>query len=231
MRILLTFLVIFICRQTTWGQQDKTLTERSHMENFKEFTNNVFKYPEFVAGKVILKDSSVIAAKLNYNRVLGQILSISRQGKTVPFEHPETFNKIIIASDTFQYYNKGFLEKFTHYQNGNLYIKQTIRYIEKVNNENNGSIYIPTNSSKLPYTNDDHAKPGAVVIGENAEFKFINEYFLADKLMNIYPATKKGFFDLFPMYKNELKTYLREHSVNFNKIDQMEKLLQYLQGL
>ena len=230
MRILLTFLVIFICRQITWGQQDKTLTERSHMENLKEFTNSIFKYPEFENGKVILKDSTVIAARLNYNRVLGQILCISRQGKTLPFEHPDTFNKIIIGTDTFQFYNKGFLEKFTHYPKGNLYIKQTIRYIEKGKNWNDGSIYIPPNSSKLPYSNDDQSKQGTV-IEVNARFKFINEYFLADKLMNIYPATKKGFFDLFPIYKNEIKTYLQEHSVNFNKIDQMEKLLQYLHGL
>lgn len=230
MRILLTFLLMFIYGQNSWGQQDKTLVEKSHMENLKEFTNSIFQYPEFENGKVILKDSTEIAARLNYNRVLGQILCISRQGKTLPFEHPETFNKIIIGIDTFQFYNKGFLEKFTHYPNGNLYIKQTIRYIEKEKNWNDGSVYIPANSSKLPYSNDDQAKQGTV-IEENAHFKFINEYFLADKFMNVYPVTKKGFSDLFPMYKNELKTYLQKHSVNFNNIEQIEKLLQYLQGL
>lgn len=229
MRIFLIFSLIMIFKQELYAQDNK-VTKESSTENLKELTNNIFKYPAFVEGKIILKDSSEYEAKLNYNRILGKFLVIDRTGKTRPFSNPDTLNKIIVAKDTFYYSNNSFLQKITHFANVNLYLKQTISYIEKQKNENNGMPVIISNGSKLPYSLEEPTTDD-ITIEKNSLFKFLNEYFIADTSMNFYTATKKSFYVLFPKYKDELKTFMQDHSVNFNNIEEMENLLQYMNSL
>jgi hypothetical protein len=229
MRIFLIFFLIMIFKLELYAQNSK-VTKESSTENLKELTNNIFKYPAFVKGKIISKDSSAIDAKLNYDRVLGKVLYIDRIGKALPLENLETIEKVIIATDTFYLYNNNFIEKYTHFANVNLYIKQTISYIEKQQKVNDGTPVIISNGSKLPYSYEE-PKTEDITIEKSSLFKLSNEYFIANQSMNLYAVTKKSFYDLFPKYKDELKTFMQDHSVNFNNIDQMEKLLQYMNSL
>lgn len=223
MRIFIIFSLIIALQPGLYAQESPT-------ENLKELTDNLFKYPAFVDGKIILKDGSEYAAKLNYNRILGKFLVIDRMGQTRPFANPDTLNKIIVAKDTFYYSNKSFLQKITHFPNINLYLKQTISYIEKQKGNNNGMPVVISNDSKLPYSLEQPKTEG-VTIEKNSLFKLLTEYFIADSSLNFYPATRKNFYVLLPNRKNELKTFMRDHSVNFNNIEQMEQLLQYVNAL
>ena len=49
--------------------------------------------------------------------------------------------------------------------------------------------------------------------------------------MNFFAAEKKNLYNMYPIYKDQLKSFMQDHTVNFNNVDQMEKLLQYLNGL
>jgi hypothetical protein len=106
-----------ICKHALYAQNSNA-TKESSTENLKELTNNIFKYPAFVKGKIISRDSSAIDAKLNYDRVLGKILYIDRIGKAVPLENLETIEKVIIATDTFNLYNNNFMKKI-QFENNN----------------------------------------------------------------------------------------------------------------
>ncbi len=122
------------------------------------------------------------------------------------------------------------LLKITHYQGANLYTHQLIKYIKKEKaSDNNGPIII-TNGSKMPFDNEPQTGREEVM-DMSAQFKFINEYFLLDQSMKVYNITKKSFYDLFPQHNVELKNYMQDHSVNFNKLNDLKNLLQYLSGL
>ncbi len=199
-------------------------------ENLKELAHNIFEYPSFVEGIIILKDSSQYVAKLNYNRILGKFLVIDRIGNTRPFADPDNIDKIIVKADTFYYSKNSFMQKVTHFANVNLYVKQTISYIEKQKGDNGITPVIITNDSKMSYSFEE-SKSENISIEKNSVFRFINEYFIADKSMTFYAAEKKNLYDRYPMYKDKLKSFMREHTVNFNNVDQMEKLLQFINGL
>lgn len=199
-------------------------------ENLKELTHNIFEYPGFVEGIIILKDSSKYVAKLNYNRILGKFLVIDRIGNTRPFANPDNIDKIIVKADTFYYSKNSFMQKVTHFANVNLYVKQTISYIEKQKGDNGIAPVIITNGSKSSYSFEE-PKSENVSIEKNSLFRFINEYFIADKSMIFYAAEKKNLYDQYPMYKEKLKSFMREHTVNFNNVGQMEKLLQFINEL
>lgn len=209
--------------------QNSPVTKEGSDENLKELAHNIFEYPNFVEGIIILKDSSQHVAKLNYNRILGQFLVIDRMGNTKPFADPNTIDKIVVKTDTFYYSNKSFLLKLTHFDNVNLYVKQTISYIEKPKGDG-GIPIITSNDSKLSYSFEE-PKSENIKIEKSSLFKFITEYFIADKSMNFVTAEKRNLYDMYPGYKDKLKTFMQEHTVNFNNVSQMDKLLQYTNGL
>ncbi|MEO9031777.1 MAG: hypothetical protein ABI285_00950 [Ginsengibacter sp.] len=210
------------------AQTDKSVNEKSQNENLTRLAATVFKYQNFMPGEIILKDSSIAPAKLNYNRILGQFLYITRQGKTAPVDS-ETIDKLIIGIDTFQMSNNIVLEKITHFPGTNIYTHQLIRYIKnEKTTDNNGPIII-TDGSRLPFSIEPQTGREEVM-DKSAQFKFINEYFLLDKSMKTYNTSKKSFYDLFPQLKTELKNYLQDHSVNFNNLSDLKNLLQYLNG-
>lgn len=225
--LIVVLLVTFHCKLYA---QDSSQEKEGTEQNLKELANNIFEYPSFVQGIIILKDSSKYAAKLNYNRILGKFLVIDRIGNTRPFADPGTIDKIIVRTDTFYYSNNSYLQKLTHFANVNLYVKQTISYIEKQKGSNEITPVIITNGAKLPYSFEE-SKPENITIEKNSLFKFINEYFIADKSMNFFTAEKKNLYDMYPTYKGKLKNFMQEHTVKFNNVGQMEKLLQYINDL
>ena len=230
--MLKTFLInlIFIASiNSAHAQADKSVNEKSKNENLTRLAATIFKYQNFMPGEIILKDSSIASAKLNYNRVLGQFLYITRQGKTARVDS-EAIDKLIIGVDTFQMSNNIALEKITHFTGANLYTHQLIRYIKNEKTADNNGPIIITDGSKLPFSVEPQTGKEEV-LDKSAQFKFINEYFLLDKSLNLYSTTKKSYYDLFPELKTELKNYLQDHSVNFNNLNDLKNLLQYLNGL
>jgi hypothetical protein len=228
-RIFLTSVMLVLFYYHPYAQDNPSANQGSD-ENLKELANNIFEYPTFVEGIIILKDSSQYVAKLNYSRILSKFLVIDRMGNTKPFTDPDTIDKIIVQTDTFYYSKNSFMQKVTHFANVNLYVKQTISYIEKQKGDNGVTPVIISNGSKLPYSFEE-PKSENITIEKNSLFRFINEYFIADTSMTFYTAEKKNLYERYPAFKDKLKSFMQEHTVNFNNAPQMEKLLQYLNGL
>lgn len=221
-------MISFLCGKEIFGQQE-AFNEHSQDENVNQLTKNIFQYPKFVEGEIILKDSSKINEKLNYNRVLGKVLFADRIGQSRDLENPETIDKIVIDKDTFCIRNNIYLEKITHFNSVNLYINQTISYLEKEKSIESGiPIIVSSDGSKAGYRNDEGKQEKG--FDQNSFFKLSTAYYLLDSSGVSYPAGKKSFYDLFPSLKNELKQYLHDHSVNFSNATEMENLLQYLEG-
>ena len=58
-------------------------------------------------------------------------------------------------------------------------------------------------------------------------YVFREAYFLSGRFGQFYPATKKGFYELFPKNQKQIKEFLEKNEINFSKKDDLEKLLEY----
>ena len=226
MKLFLVIGLLFISLQKI-AAQNTDVTKKSSDEDLEQFASSIYKYPSFTYGKIILKDSTVTDAKLNYNRVLAKLVYLDRMNKALPLENPETVSEVIIASDTFYNYENSYVQKYTHCSKVNLYIKQSLAYVDKNMPKDNLTPIVVTSGARLPYSNED-AKKEDDGIEKNSQFQLMNEYFIADSSMNYLIASKKSIFDLFPSAKEPLKKYLQQNTVNFNNASQIEKLLQYM---
>jgi hypothetical protein len=214
----------------TNAQEDSTVNKTSYRQNLKEFVNSIFMYPEFTDGIIILKDKSIIGAKLNYNRVLGQMLFIGR-GKTLAFSNPDAIESIIIGNDTFNYCDFGYLKKVSHLSVVNLYTRQTLGYYIKAQSGIYGTPVINYGSSaELPYSSHDLSKKDDE-LESNSIFRFNNDFFIKGSSTKFLPATKSNIYNLFRDHESELNKYFQQHEVNFGHSNQVEKLLEYMDGI
>ncbi len=213
--------------QSCFAQQKNTPADKSHNENLKELSTSIFTYPEFTNGTIFLKDGSAVNKKLNYNRIIGKLFYLDRQGQSRIFDDTNNIKKVIIASDTFFLYTNNFLKMLTHAANVNLYVSQRIDYI--INDKSaNSSIIVVTDISKLNSRSTESKKDE---LDKNSSFKLINTYFIGDTTGTVYPASKRNFYELFPANENELKKYFRSHAVSFEDSNDLQNLFTYIQSL
>lgn len=232
MKIIAATILFFSFTLHAIAQEDKTMTVNILKGNTQELTKNIFQYPGFLPGKVIFKDNIETEATLNYNRLFSQIFFINSKGDTLALGRPETINKVLIATDTFYFFDNGFLQQLTHYPVSNLAIKHTIKYIGKEKKGAYGTYSaVSSATSNSSLTTDDDKITTYLMLDENALFKYNSAYFLTDKFNNFFAATKKGFYNLFSKHQKELKQFLEKDTIDFNNRNDLEKLLQYLHSL
>ena len=226
MRLFLVIGLLFILLQKI-AAQNADATKGNSDQDLKQFTSSIYKYPSFIRGKIILKDSTVIDARLNCNRVLGKIVYLDRLNRALPLENPGTVSEVTVANDTFYIYGNSYVQKYTHCLKVNMYIKQSLVYVDKNMPKDELGPVVISSGGKLPYSNEDEKKEGKG-FEKYSQFQLTNEYFIADSSMNYLIVSKKSMLNLFPSASEVLKKYLQQNTVSFNNASQIEKLLQYM---
>ena len=213
--------------KSSFAQQNNTPSDKSHDENLKELSNSIFTYPEFINGTIFLKDGSAVNKKLNYNRIIGKLCFLDRQGQSRIFEDTDNIKKVIIANDTFFLYAHNFLKVLARSANVSLYLSQRIDYISDDKSANSGIIVV-TDASKIT---SHGSEPKKDELDKNSSFKLINTYFIGNTEGKVYTASKKNFYELFPANEDELKKYFRSHAVSFEDSRDLRNLFTYIQSL
>lgn len=213
------------------AQENKSITVNTIESDDSELTRNVYQYPQFLDGKVLFKDNVSVEAKMNYHRLFGQLLFINPKKDTLALANPETYSHVIVGADTFYFHEKGFLRKITHYKTNNLLVKQRIKYIGKEKPGPYGTYSaVSSANSNTTVTTDDQIT-NYIAINENMIYKYNNEFFLSDEFNNFFRANKRNFYNLFSTHEKDIRNYVTSNKIDFNKQADLEKLLQYIQGL
>lgn len=229
MKILFSIIafVFFIC---SYSQEKERIVFNPVKENQEELFRHMYQYPQFVSGQAFYKDGSVVEAKFNYNCLTSNIEFIDPKGDTLSLAHGNNFSKISIQTDTFYFYNKIFIKQLTHYPVCNLLVKHYLKYSGSEKKDSYGG-YSETNSNSSIKIISNGNSIQKLAADENMFYTFRDYYYLSGRFSQFYPATKKGLFDLFPKKQNELKEFLTKNKIDFDKTEDLEKLVQFVQSL
>ena len=66
---------------------------------------------------------------------------------------------------------------------------------------------------------------------ENLVYTFKDNYYLSGKFNQFYPATRKGIYDLFSKNEKKLKEFLGKNNIDFNRKEDLERLLGYMRSI
>jgi hypothetical protein len=196
-----------------------------------QITSRVFRYKEYASGRVIFKDNSSADAKFNFNQLAGKMLFINPKGDTMELANPETFKLIIVGIDTFYFFENKYLEKITHYPTINLAKNQSVKFIGKEKKGAYGTYSgVSASNSNTTFTNDDQITKN-IAVDENNVYSYNNTYYLSDKFNNFSVANKKNFYKAFFVHEKEIKIFADAQAINFNKVEDLQKLVQYAHSL
>lgn len=195
----------------------------------QKITSAVFKYPQFYPGTLYYREGGSVQAQMNYHRYFEQVYFINEKGDTLALARPELFDKILIGTDSFYFFDKGFPYQLTHFDGVNLAKKEVLTMVGKEKKGLYGTYSgVASANSNQTYYNEESQNTTWLRIDENVVFKFDNRYFLKDRFHNFFPANRRNFFELYSKKEAQLKNYLKAHKVNFKKEEDLRALVFFL---
>lgn len=192
-------------------------------------TADVFYYPHFTNGTVFLRDGTGVATKLNYNRLVDEMHFINGKGDTLALANERDIKYIVIGNNTF-YYDQGFLRVLAA---GNL-VKLAIKQVWIISDTRQVGAYNSTNNSVSMTSFTSYNEGGRLydlIVNEDVILKKAENYYFGDTNNHFLLAGKKNLQMLFPKEQRRIEMYLKENKVNFNKMEDLQKIVQFLDTL
>ena len=231
MRVLLFYFLI--CYADLSAQDSTFVTIKAGYKVKDVLTpTDIYQYSEFKPGKVFFKDGSKAAAKMNYSRLFDQILFIDPKNDTLAVADEKTIKFLTIDRDTF-YYGDGYMRLIADKGVVKLMEKQTwvVADVRKIGTFNKQTTTVAVHSFS-DYTNgSDAAKSKDLILNEDIILRKETQYFFGDEYYHYARTGKKGLYQLFGKNQRTIENYLNENKINFDKKEDLDKLVEFLAKL
>jgi len=190
----------------------------------------VYYYPNFMSGESFFKDGTTAKGRLNYNILNEEVEFISARGDTMAIAKEQMLNIKYLKIDTTNfYYDHGYLRKLKENKEGKLAARQ---YWVVVKRQKIGGYGEPISSTAAIFSATFYHIFGTftpnLVMQENITLAKKSVYYFGDQYNLFLPANKKNLLKLFPHKKNQLENYLKSNDVDFDKLEDIEKLFDIL---
>ena len=190
---------------------------------------DIYSYPQFTNGKVFFKDGSKAVAKLNYNRLFDQMLFIAPKGDTLALADEKLIKFIAIDRDTF-YFDEGYMRLISNEGGIKLTEKQVwvVADIQKMGTHNRPTTTVAITSLSTYTDETAKAKSYNLILNEDIILRKETRYYFGDKYNRFVLADKKRLLIFFHEKQQIIENYIKENKINFDKIDDLEKLARFL---
>lgn len=192
----------------------------------------MYEYPEFQKGVVVLKNNSSSLVKLNYNRLYQEIMFIEpSNGDTLALATPEMVEIIKINNDEF-YFNSDCFVKVDTIINDIKIASQ--HYFTKSNESEAGygkKIESSTVTGKTFVLQNagDHIRQRMDLSPEETVILYTrSNLVLVDQNNKVYEINRKQLLKIFDKNDNKLKVYLSEKKPSFNSREDIIALIEYM---
>ena len=217
-------MTVLMCCRISFSQTTEIITVKAG-QNISDAYKEMYRYPQFNAGRVYFMNGDVSAAKLNYNLISQTMLFTTNTGDTLAIDNENTIKYITIEKDTF-YYDDGYLELVENYSRVKLAIKQKVNFSDR---KKIGAFGLPTSTLR---TEGDDTFLGDrrynFTIAEDLVFKKETEYFLNDDSNHFLAINKKNLLKLYPKKKDNIENFIKENNINLREEKDIKRLVQYL---
>jgi len=228
---LFLFLIFISCLQTTDALAQKRIKYTINPgEKFidKLPKEEVYSYPDFIKGKVYLRNNTVSIVPLNYNSLYAEMQFVNPTGDTLSVSDEKLISLIVINQDTF-FYDKAYLKLISNLGTVKLANNQFFEIVKKekvgeFGQPGRGSVETYNNLSSPSYIRD-------IVANEIITMAKSSIYYIGDEFNNFKMANKRNLLDMYSKHESEVKAYLKENKVDFSNEKDLKKMLTYLKKL
>lgn len=185
----------------------------------------LYAFPKFIQGMAYQRDGTVSAAKFNYNIMLDEMQFISNKGDTLTIAYPETIKKIVLNGAEF-FYDKAYLQVIASIDSFKIAAKEF--YVQSPYRTRGGYDAPTAASSITTYARLNSSRSSAnLQVKKDVRFDKHTSYFISDRYNHFFIANKQSFFRLFSNKKTELDVFIKDNTINFSDLKDVEKVLRF----
>ena len=186
-----------------------------------------YLYPEFVQGKIVLKNDKSSSCMVNYNMLQDEI-EFLQDNDTLSIVKKKDLKYIIADNDTF-IYNSGYV-KFVSGQDLKIYCKDKFYLKEILKRDGMGAVNrsaaIESNSSM-----GNQTVSYDLAVSEDYVYRREISYYIITSNGSIEQLKKQDILNLFSNHKSNIQKYLKDNKIDFQKQEDVVKLAGYLSAL
>lgn len=230
----LTFVQIFsifllIMTSEVTGQETRDFTVRAG-ESVKDVLSpkDIFLYPDFIKGTAFNRNGTKSEALFNYNIINGEIQFIDPRKDTLAVAKPGSVSCFVIAADTF-YYNGGYYRKIA---GSKIFMLAVLQVTKLVDIRKAGPYGTTTTVASVDsYSSVMSSTTGGVYkLRLNVETRFTMrcDYFFGNPDDKFVPAKKSNILKMFPGREDNIKKFLKDEAIRFDKKEDLIRLTKFL---
>lgn len=230
MKPLLFLIFLFAVSTCLVSQTPQTITmdnNRISAESIKPELQYLF--PDFQAGRVILKENIVVKCQLNYNFLLDEMLFIDENGKRMALANPHDVLKVFIGNRLFTATSKGYFEVIENEPISLLY-KWTTNIVEK---GKEGALGLVSDAPSIYQMNQISfdARTWKLDVDNKAVVNVEVIPYLKIKSNCVLIKGPKDLYKAFPGKRSYIKLYIEQNPVDFRKEADLRRLIKYCNSL
>jgi len=188
----------------------------------------IYRFPAFTEGTIIMRNGIISGQLLNYNISLDEMHFIGEKGDTLALADPFSVSFISMNGSRF-YYDKGYLQTIDS-SNGIMLAFRQLLSIQ----QHRPAAYGMTEPHEGMRVYSFYAPNGKTdKIGDDDKVTITAQdvYFFGDGYGHFTKTGKAFILEHFEKHQDTVKTFLKTHHTNFNKLDDLEQLLKFCRQL
>lgn len=201
--------------------------------------NEGYRFAQFIQGLVYDHNGNMSAARLNYNLLAGEMHFIDDKGDTLAISSPENISSIVLDTTRYYYLKPDYFEVFS--KHGSIELLGRLRI--KQEKEKIGAYGTTSRISSIQSYNSIAGSVRVFALTPNERVRLFADvsYYLIDQKHNgrdhtigwgkAVKVNKSGLKKMFPTKKESIDKYLKEHSMNFEDLGQIQQMLVHLASL
>ena len=196
-----------------------------------EEISNGLLFPEYQKGDVYFKNHTVVKSLLNYETLTKEML-FKQNDQVLALGLTETIDSVVIANRVFVNYEKSeFFEKVS-IGNGDLYIEYISSLISVGKQAGYGGYSQVSNVKSIGRMSSTDGgttyQPNELSLNEKYNAKTHTSFWIRRDGKFIALGSQNQFFKAFPNKKQEIKSYLIDHKINYESMNDVKSLLNYI---
>lgn len=218
--------IMMACSATIFAQMSSPVRVKAGEDLYEKLAKEIYLYPAFNKGIILFKDGKMSQANFNYNMLNGEMQFIDAKGDTLSLANELTIKYVTIAEDSF-FYGDGYLRLIAENESAKIAKKQVIKVIDK---QKIGAYDQPSSAGSVTSYSSLSNELRNYKLDTRQDILLAKQtsFYLGDKYNNFFRYTKKNVFKNFPKKEKELNEYLKTNNVNFDKEEDLVRLLAVL---
>ncbi len=224
--ILLLALVSIFCCSKSSAQTSKTITIKAG-EDISSIYKQMYRFPQFVYGKVYFLNNDSASGRLNYNMLMKKMQFIDKRGDTLVLAYNNPIRLVAIDTNIFYCNGEECIELLAGYSPAELAVAYRLKLADE---QKIGAYGLPTSSQTIENANSFVENNYKLLVGKELVFTKQTQYYFIDANKHFLIANKKNLLKLLPGQTSRIDVYLKSHDIDFKNEKELKDLFLFLSG-